>query len=221
MGHRNSLNLTLKPITDKIVLVKFIRSLRLLFGFTRSGSSLLGTHARCVFKKHWVHRSVGAGLIALVTAVILIHNLSNIGGSLEVNAATVQKPVIDATTKASVQKPLENFNETRGLSWYHTGADLADPIGTPVKAIMVGTVRAIYQDLFGYGNHIIITHDEGIESLYGHLSKIEVTLGQKVDLDTVIGEVGSTGFSTGPHLHLELHQNGQLVNPADIVPGVN
>lgn len=198
-----------------------IRSLRKLFGFTKSGSSIVGARARNILKKNWVHRGVGVFLVATITSVILVHNFSNIGGTFEVNAATVQKPVIDATTKASIQKPIDFVSESRGFSWFHTGADLTAPIGTPIKPIMVGTVRAVNQDLLGYGNHIIITHEEGFESLYGHLSKINVTLGQKVDLNTIIGESGSTGFSTGPHLHLEIHQNGQLVNPADIVPGVN
>jgi len=67
---------------------------------------------------------------------------------------------------------------------------------------------------------VIITYAGDLESLYAHLSKINVEKGQKVFMDTVIGEIGSTGFSTGPHLHLEVKQNEKLVNPADIVPGV-
>ena len=198
-------------------------NLRKIFGFTRTGTSAVGKHARTVLKQKRVHRGVGIGLIALVTAVILVHNLSNIGGQdvLKITTAKVAKPVIDATTKASIQQPVSYESESRGFSWIHAGADLATPIGTPVKAIMPGTVRATNYDLLDYGIHIIIQHDQDFESIYGHLSKIFVQPGDKVDLNTIIGLSGSTGFSTGPHLHLEIHQNGQLINPADIVPGVN
>lgn len=197
-----------------------IRSLRMLFGFTKSGSSLLGVQARNVLKKRQAHPLVGAGLISLATMVVLVHTLANMGGPIALAAGDVPKPTIDATTRATIQSPIAFESESRGFSWFHTGADLVTPTGTPVKPIMAGTVRATNYDLLDYGNHIIISHDQGLESLYGHLSKIFVHPGDKVDLNTVIGESGSTGFSTGPHLHLEIHQNGQLVDPADIVPGV-
>lgn len=196
------------------------RSLRKLFGFTRSGSSLLGRQARTTLKKRLIQRLIGTSLVAGITFVFLLKSFSNMGGQVVVAASAVT-PVIDATTRASIQLPIKYDTETRGFSWFHSGADLAAPTGTPVKSIMPGTVRATNYDLLDYGTHIIITHDQGFESLYGHLSKIFVKPGERVDLNTIIGESGSTGFSTGPHLHLEIRQNGQFINPADIVPGVN
>ncbi|MCL4397763.1 M23 family metallopeptidase [Patescibacteria group bacterium] len=201
--------------------MKIFRSLRKLFGFTRNGTSIVGKYARLVLRKRELKRPAGVGIVALTTAVILIHNLSNIGGSAALAVSGPVAPLIDATTKASIQKPINYDVETRGFSWFHTGADLAAPTGTQVRAIMTGTVVAVNHELFGYGNHIIIDHAEGLESLYGHLSRTEVEPGQKVNAGEEIGLSGSTGFSTGPHLHLEIHQNGQLINPADIVPGVN
>lgn len=160
-------------------------------------------------------------LVVLATIIVLSHSLSNIGGNLTLALASpVVKPVVDVTTVELVQKPLEFSYESRGFFWYHTGADLVAPMGTPVKPVMTGTVKEINRDYFGLGNHIIIEHGAGLQSTYGHLSKINVKLEEKVTLNTVIGEVGSTGFSTGPHLHLEIHQNGNLVNPADMIPGV-
>lgn len=196
-------------------------NIKKFLGFTRSGTSTLGKYIRALSPKNWIHRGVGVILVALATSTVLIHTLSNIGGPVILGTNNVSKPVIDATTKASIQTPLKYDSESRGFSWLHTGADLAAPIGTPVKSIMAGTVKETNNWIWGYGNHIIITHDQGFETIYGHLSKINVHIGDKVDLGTIIGEVGSTGFSTGPHLHLEVRQNGQLVNPADIVPGVN
>lgn len=197
------------------------RSLRKLFGFTRSGTSIVGRQTRYVLNKRKLHRLIGGGLVALTTAIILVNSLANMGGSVALAVNTPAKPLIDATTKASVQSPLVYDTQTRGFSWFHAGADLAAPTGTAVKPVMAGTVRAVNHDLFGYGKHVIVMHDQGFESLYGHLSKIDVEPGQKVDLNTVLGQAGSTGFSTGPHLHLEIRQNGVLLNPADIVPGVN
>lgn len=164
-------------------------------------------------------RVVGVALIAVATATILVHNLANIGGNL-VLAFNTPVASIDASTEVRVQTPIEFTYESRGVSWFHAGADLVAPTGTPVHPIMVGTVEATNEDRFGFGKHVIVKHDENYESIYAHLSKIEVEPGQKVGLTTELGLSGSTGFSTGPHLHLEIHQNGALVNPADIVPGV-
>lgn len=164
-------------------------------------------------------RFVGAGLIALSTAVILIHGLSNIGGNFVLVVST-PRVTIDTSTISSVQAPIDFQYESRGMSWFHAGVDLVAPTGTPVRPIMAGIVTETPEFTWGFGKHIIIKHFNDYESIYGHLSQIEVKPGDIVNLNTELGKSGSTGFSTGPHLHLEIHQNGQLVNPADIVPGV-
>ena len=94
----------------------------------------------------------------------------------------------------------------------HTGLDIATSSGTPITPIAAGTVTyASYKG--SYGNLVIINHGNGVESYYAHCSKIYVTEGEKVDINTVISAVGSTGNSTGPHLHLEIRQNGETLNP--------
>lgn len=203
-------------------MTKLENHIRRLFGFTRTGSSLLGKVAREIIPHKEFQRGVGILLIGLVSATFFIHQLGNIGGTLafESGAATPQT-TIDARTTQTVQSPIAFTYESRGLSWFHSGADLVAPTGTPVHPIMAGTVESTLYEPFGYGIHVIVKHSEGYESLYGHLSKIEVKEGQPVDTKTELGLSGSTGFSTGPHLHLEIHQNGVLVNPADLVPGVN
>lgn len=202
---------------------KYLNSLRKLLGFTRTGSSILGKQARIVLPKKHFQRDVGVLLVGLASSVVFIHQFANIGGTLAFNYTpeTNAKITADVRTTHTIQSPLAFSYESRGMSWYHTGADLVAPTSTPVKPIMAGTVEAAINDLFGYGNHVIVRHDDGYESLYGHMSKIEVVEGQAVDLNTELGLSGSTGFSTGPHLHLEVHLNGQLVNPAELVPGVN
>lgn len=94
----------------------------------------------------------------------------------------------------------------------HTGLDIAASTGTPIKVIADGTVTcASYQG--SYGKLVKIDHGNGLETWYGHTSKMYVSVGQKVTAGDVIAAVGSTGNSTGPHLHLEIRINGKHVNP--------
>lgn len=97
--------------------------------------------------------------------------------------------------------------------WYHMAIDIANKELPPVLAADKGTVSVAIESRYGYGNHIIIDHGNGFQTLYAHLSQINVSVGQSVSRGQVIGVVGSTGRSTGPHLHFEVRQNGQLVNP--------
>lgn len=104
------------------------------------------------------------------------------------------------------------YGDTGG-SEFHTGLDIGAPMGSTVTATASGTV--IYAAWYGgYGNAIIIDHGNGVSSLYGHLSQIFVADHQEVQQGQAIGAVGSTGRSTGPHLHFEIRVNGQPVDPA-------
>lgn len=99
---------------------------------------------------------------------------------------------------------------------FHTGIDIANPygrIGDPIHPFMDGTVTYAGEIFWGYGKHIIIDHGNNISSLYGHLSKIFVYPGQKVTITDIIGNEGSTGWSTGPHVHFQISVFGIPVNP--------
>jgi murein DD-endopeptidase MepM/ murein hydrolase activator NlpD len=101
-----------------------------------------------------------------------------------------------------------------GSRRYHRALDLAAPSGTPIKAAMAGKVTSVgYNDTFG--NYIIISHAGGYKSMYAHLSSTAVKQGAGVNQGTKIGEVGSTGHSTGPHLHFAIYKNDIAVNPLD------
>jgi murein DD-endopeptidase MepM/ murein hydrolase activator NlpD len=95
----------------------------------------------------------------------------------------------------------------------HTGLDFAAPIGTPIYATGNGTVTEANYDAGGYGNHVIIDHGYGYETLYGHMFKMKARVGQKVKRGDVIGWIGSTGKSTGPHCHYEVIKNGDKIDP--------
>lgn len=97
----------------------------------------------------------------------------------------------------------------------HGAVDIAASTGTPVYASAEGTVEKVAYDSDGYGNYIIIDHGNGMKTLYAHLSKVEVTKDQKVNQNDQIGLVGSTGHSTGPHLHFEVIIGDKKVNPFD------
>ena len=100
-----------------------------------------------------------------------------------------------------------------GTPKMHKGLDFTAPQGTPIYATGDGTVELAGQTGDGFGNHVVINHGYGYETLYGHMYKVKVRAGQKVKRGEVIGWVGSTGKSTGPHCHYEVHINGQEVDP--------
>ena len=104
-----------------------------------------------------------------------------------------------------------NFESIRSSS--HKGIDIGAPNGTPIKAAADGTVTFAGSTSGGYGNLVVISHGNGIETYYGHCSKVYVTKGQTVSAGEVIAAVGSTGFSTGNHLHFEIRKNDSQVNP--------
>ena len=99
---------------------------------------------------------------------------------------------------------------------FHNGIDIASHYGTPVGASCAGTVQAAGW-MGGYGKAVIVIHDGGYKTLYGHLSSIAVSPGQKVRSQQFIGRVGSTGYSTGPHLHFTLWHNEKLINPMKVL----
>jgi murein DD-endopeptidase MepM/ murein hydrolase activator NlpD len=98
----------------------------------------------------------------------------------------------------------------------HAGIDLFAPTGTPVKASADGVVTRVTNDA-GYGKFVVISHGYGFSTLYAHNSKLHVKVGQKVKRGQLISEVGSTGRSTGPHLHYEVKLNGKAVNPVQYI----
>ena len=103
-----------------------------------------------------------------------------------------------------------------GARTYHTGLDIATGFGTPIVAAMEGrVVETGYSSSFG--NYILISHHSGWQSFYGHLSAIRVKEGQWVNIGQRIGNVGNSGYSTGPHLHFTVYRSGRLMNPAVVL----
>ena len=108
----------------------------------------------------------------------------------------------------NVQSPISGFEKE------HSGIDFPAALGTPVLAAADGTVSDAGFDT-AYGNYVIVDHEEGFSTMYAHMDEILTEIGAEVSRGDEIGTVGSTGRSTGPHLHFELRIDGEPVDPAD------
>jgi murein DD-endopeptidase MepM/ murein hydrolase activator NlpD len=104
----------------------------------------------------------------------------------------------------------------------HTGIDISDGQRsgvTPIHPFKAGKVVEVVHSGVSLGNHVVVDHGSGITSVYGHMYATAVQVGQDVDQSSVLGYEGSTGASTGPHVHFEIHLNGDIVNPRQYIPG--
>lgn len=108
---------------------------------------------------------------------------------------------------------------TGQLDEMHTGQDFGAAAGTAVKAAGAGRVKEAGWHAYGGGNRVVIDHGHGLWTSYNHLSRIDVHVGQSVSRNDLVGAVGSTGASTGPHLHFEVYVNGTWVDPLPYLRG--
>jgi murein DD-endopeptidase MepM/ murein hydrolase activator NlpD len=120
-------------------------------------------------------------------------------------------------TASGWSRPLNFYTFMRGFTSFHPGVDLSASTGTPVSAANSGRVIFAGRSNYGYGLAVVLSHGP-FATLYGHLSSINVSCGNLVGSGQTIGAVGSTGNSSGPHLHFEIHYNGIPTNPTEILP---
>lgn len=129
----------------------------------------------------------------------------------------VQMQVVGESFDKNLQRPLYGGRLTTKYSTWHPGVDIAIALGTQIKPVKTGKVRSAGWEV-GYGQCVVLDHGDGLTSRYAHLSKMFVKTGQEVKADTPLGLVGSTGHSTGPHLHLEIALDGKTINPLEYLP---
>jgi murein DD-endopeptidase MepM/ murein hydrolase activator NlpD len=162
-------------------------------------------------------------------------------GASETGLASDAAAVVNAAPAASTDRPTQQLASLPvarpGFAWPargpittyfgevgwtsprgHAGLDISAPWGAPVVAAAGGQVLLATRAGGGYGIEIILDHGDGLRTVYGHLSELDVQAGEGVSRSQLIGLVGSTGFSTGPHLHFEVRQNGELRNPLNLLP---
>ncbi|HTE54144.1 MAG TPA: peptidoglycan DD-metalloendopeptidase family protein [Kofleriaceae bacterium] len=106
------------------------------------------------------------------------------------------------------------------LTRTHKGLDMTASIGTPVAAARAGVVIRAGVSTGGFGNVVVVDHGNGVHSYYGHLSSVDIQVGQQVAAGTHIGKVGSTGRSSGPHLHFEVRKDGVSIDPTIDIEGL-
>jgi len=171
-------------------------------------------YSRRIFEFQKIKQAVGSLMVISILAMAILPNsLSTTQASIETNRAQIEIDLASLTTEQSVRLPLETFKFSQGFSFFHPGIDLAAPKGTPTYPIMEGYVEEIEYSHWGYGNHVYINHGNGFRSLYAHLAQIEVKKNEFVNRDSIIGLVGSSGWSSGSHLHLQIWEGERLINP--------
>jgi len=162
------------------------------------------------YQTAWAQAEVGAGFAIVNQTLPPGTTIAGLHLSWPMVSFQITQPF--GPTNFYLEPPLGHYKH------FHTGVDLAARLGTPVMAAADGVVVAVGDDAIGYGNYVVIAHGGGIETLYGHLLTTNVTVGQKVGRGHVIGLEGSTGFSTGPHVHFELRVNDLVTDPLPYLP---
>ncbi|MFH1412692.1 MAG: M23 family metallopeptidase [bacterium] len=153
------------------------------------------------------------------------HDLIIPGGTKpRVVAASVRTPIFTGSEESAkpvygskMNWPTQGHKITQYYSWRHSGLDIANKIGTPIYAADAGTVEVAVWNRHGYGNNIVIDHGGGKKTRYAHLSSFGVKVGDTVDKGQYIGGMGSTGLSTGSHLHFEVIIDGKKYNPLNYI----
>lgn len=163
-----------------------------------ASDDLMENHpAEDIYNKIWSNQHVNPYKISL----------NDLPDSVKINCSGFHLPVHGRVTS--------KFGPRRYR--FHYGIDLALHVGDSVHAAFRGKVRLTAYDAGGYGNYIVVRHDNGLETVYAHLSKVEVRQDQVVRAGQIIGLGGNTGRSTGPHLHFETRYVGNALNPANLI----
>ncbi len=170
-----------------------------------------------VFDWHRLRRLVGVQFASMALALSVVsyptrafdYHFSSGAEILPEASQTTQM-----TTYSTFEFPLAStLGMSQGYHGLHPGIDLRAPKGTAVLAMAEGTVTQVEKIWGGYGHYVRVAHKGTLSSLYAHLDEVRVTVGQKVRSGEQVGTVGMTGWTTGPHLHLEVYQGDKAVNP--------
>ncbi len=137
----------------------------------------------------------------------------------KVLAQNIQTQDIKAEILPPMNLPHPGYLSTR-FSYWHPGIDIATGLGMPIRPIAEGVISEVNFSFWGLGNHVIITHSNRYKSIYGHMGRIYGKKGDFVTPSNILGEVGLTGHTSGPHTHLEIYKNDKAIDPLTILPPV-
>ena len=158
--------------------------------------------------------SIAAGILAISTLIVALGLPSR--DVIAVRGKAFVFPLMGTRISSDYG---DRLHPIKRVVKHHDGLDLAAPYGAPIRAIAAGTV--IFADPYsGYGRLVVVKHENGLTSHYGHCQQLKARPGQHVTAGQIIATVGSTGISTGPHLHFELRIDGETQNPERFIPGL-
>ena len=171
------------------------------------------------------------GIMEVTAKIVSVNGVAS--GAETISTKGIKEPVSEVVMVGTTERPsvgtgtfVQPFygiiTSRYGARWgrTHKGTDIAGDVGSPVKVADNGIVTTSEYQENGYGNIIIVDHQNGINTWYAHLNASYVEVGDVVEKGMVIGEVGNTGFSTGPHLHFEVRENGVPVDPGKYLEGL-
>lgn len=127
--------------------------------------------------------------------------------------------IVSSSFSKALILPHPGWISTR-FSLYHPGIDIASGLGMPIHPIIDGLIEEVGLDLFGLGKYVVVAHENSFKSKYGHMGKVYVKKDQQVTSDSILGEVGLTGNTSGPHTHLEITHNGSYIDPQKVLPEI-
>jgi len=177
----------------------------------------------------WRHRSLLARVLIAATALLVATPV----GLTIAATAVLGKAAAPAAAPAAAARPMSTWVVTQefgctgvaieppapGCAHFHSGIDLAAPAGTAVAAVLAG-VAWVVRSAGGLGLHVVVRHPGGVSTYYGHLALVDVFDGEAVEAGTVLGIEGSSGNSTGPHLHFEVQRDGVPLPPREVFPSL-
>ncbi len=187
-----------------------------LFKPQKDNSLPLSKFFRNFFELSRLKTVVGVGLLLMIFSLSMLNAPKPVLGGQE--AVLTSPEPQEVQTQTTFNLPLTAGYISQNYHWFHKGVDITSPLGTTVYPITKGKVIEVTYGSLGYGHKVVIQHENGFESLYAHLGEIKVKVGDEISKDTVIGLVGLTGWSTGPHLHLETKKDGNYLDPLTVLP---
>lgn len=171
---------------------------------------------RGVFELPSIKSLLGTQLavLTLITGILSSLPVSALG-VVPTDLATFDGHIeVEISTQKALSYPApQAIGVSQGYHVFHPGVDIRAPKGSPVKPIAAGVVVVVANERYGWGHRIEVDHGGGVTSLYAHLGKMYVEEGDLIKPETVIAEIGMTGRTTGPHLHIEVREDGRYVNP--------
>lgn len=182
----------------------------------RPGSHPISKFFRKTFEHKRTRKAISAALTLLVMGFGQMSNLLA-SETQATEVSLISQPESQLITQTTLEKPLDG-RLAQGFNGFHRGIDILDPVGTPIKSIADGVIIEASFGRLGWGNTVVVQHANGLSSRYAHMDKINMIVGDQINKDQVLGTVGMTGWTTGPHLHLEVYQNGRAIDPAAVLP---